>query len=107
MLTKLAAIDPDDLPVRKKLAQLALAQSRLAGRRPLVAGSVAHSGRRRRTCTAVGPKRSGQGDARAAADEYAAAVELDPERLALRLALAETLVKANEPDKARRCSKSS
>ena len=44
---------------------------------------------------------AGQGDPRAAVDEYEAAVELDPEQLTLRLALAEALVKADEPVRAK------
>ena len=101
VLAKLAAIDPDDLPVRKKLAQLAVANRDWpAAARWALEGlyiQVVDADLHRYRAEAL----AGQGDPLAAADEYAAAVELDPEQLALRLKLAETLVKANQPDKAR------
>ncbi len=101
VLAKLAAIDADDFPVRKKLAQLAIAkrdwpaaaQWSLEGLHIQVVDVDLH----RYRAEAL----AGQGDPRTAADEYKAAVELDPEQLTLRLALAETLVKAGEPAKAR------
>ena len=63
MLTKLAAADADDLPVRKKLAQLAVA----AGDSPAAARwaleALAHRRHRRRAAPAGGPRRcAAQGD---------------------------------------------
>jgi tetratricopeptide (TPR) repeat protein len=101
VLAKLAAIDADDLPVRKKLAQLAVAKRdwpaaarwSLEGLYIQVVDVDLHRYRAEAFLGLANP--------RAAVDEYEAAVELDPEQLTLRLALAESLVKANEPAKAR------
>ena len=101
VLAKLAATDADDLPVRKKLAQLAVAKRdwpaaarwSLEGLHIQVVDADLHRYRAEALVE--------QGDPRAAVDEYEAAVELDPEQLTLRLALAETLVKAGEPAKAK------
>lgn len=101
VLTKLAAADADDLPVRKKLAQLSLAQgdSAAAGRWALEALHInvmdveLHQWR--------ADALAAQGSALAAAEEYATAVELDPDEPKLRLALAQMYVKAGEPAKAK------
>ncbi len=101
VLAKLAAIDADDLPIRKKLAQMAVAKRDWpAAARWSLEGlyiQVVDVDLHRYRAEAL----VGLGDPRAAVDEFEAAVELDPEQLTLRLALAETLVKANEPAKAR------
>ncbi|MEX0979062.1 MAG: tetratricopeptide repeat protein, partial [Pirellulales bacterium] len=97
VLTKLADADPDDLPVRKKLAQLAVAGGAWAaaarwtfeGLHIQVMDAELHAWR--------GEALSGQGNAAGAAAEYAVAVELNPDDAKLRLALAAALVKANRP----------
>ena len=101
VLARLAAIDADDLPVRKKLAQLAVAKRDWpAAARWSLEGlhiQVVDVDLHRYRAEAL----AGQGDPRAAVDEYEAAVQLDPEQLTLRLALAEALIKADEPAKAK------
>ncbi len=101
VLTQLAATDPDDLPVRRKLTQLALAAEDLpaAERWSLEALhiNVVDDGLHQWRAEALG----GQGKAGAAAEEYARAVELNPEELKLRLALAKMYVKDNQPAKAK------
>ena len=101
VLTKLAAADADDLPVRKKLAQLALAQgdAPAAARWALDALHISvvdpelHAWR----AEALGI----QGQASQAAHEYAMAIEIEPDDPKLRLSLAQMYVKANEPAKAK------
>jgi tetratricopeptide (TPR) repeat protein len=101
VLTKLAETDPDDLPVRKKLAQLAVdagdwaaaARWTREGLHIQVMDVELHSWR--------GAAFSGLGDAAAAADEHAVAVELNPDDAGLRLALAGSLVKAGKPAEAK------
>jgi tetratricopeptide (TPR) repeat protein len=101
VLARLAAADPDDLPVRKKLAQsaaskgdwAAAARWSLEGLHIQVMDAELHGWRAEALAA--------QGSASEAAEEYAAAVELDPEQPKLRLALARSLVKAEQPDKAK------
>jgi len=97
VLTKLAEADPDDLPVRKKLAQLAVAAGdwpdaarwTLEGLHIQVMDAELHAWRAEAF--------AGQGNAPAAAGEYAVAVELNPDDLKSHLALARSLVKAQRP----------
>jgi predicted Zn-dependent protease len=101
VLAKLADADADDLAVRKKLAQLALADSdwAAAARWTLDALHIdvmdveLHQWRAE-ALLALGTPRP-------AAEEYAAAVELEPDDPKLRLALAQTYVKAGEAAKAK------
>jgi predicted Zn-dependent protease len=97
----LAAADADDLPARKKLAQLAVARAdwaaaarwSLEGLHIQVMDPQLHQWRAEALAA--------QGNPAAAADEYAAAVELDPEVLTLRLALAKMHILAKQPDQAK------
>lgn len=101
VLTKLAETDPDDLPVRKKLAQLAVAAGdwpdaarwTLEGLHIQVMDAELHAWR--------GEAFAGQGNAPEAAGEYAVAVELNPDDLKSHLALARSLVQANRPAEAK------
>ncbi|MEX0679020.1 MAG: tetratricopeptide repeat protein [Pirellulales bacterium] len=101
VLLKLAEADPDDLPVRKKLAQLALAAGdwpaaqrwTLEGLHVQVMDAELHAWR--------GEAFGGQGNAAEAAKEYAVAVELNPDDAKSRLALARSLVKADQPAEAK------
>ncbi len=101
VLARLAAADADDLSARKKLAQLAVArgdwaaagQWSLEGLRIQVMDPQLHQWRAEALAAL--------GNAAAAADEYAAAVELDPDDLALRLALAKMHIQAKRPDRAK------
>jgi tetratricopeptide (TPR) repeat protein len=101
VLTKLAAADADDFLVRKKLAQLYLAENDppTAARWALEALHInvmdAQVHQFRAEALAV------QGLPVAAAEEYATAVELEPDDASLRLALAETYIKAQAPAKAK------
>jgi len=101
VLAKLAESDPDDLPVRKKLAQLAVAAGdwpaaarwTLEGLHIQVMDADLHAWR--------GDALAGQGNAAGAAGEYAVAVELNPDEARLRLALAAALVKDKRPAEAK------
>jgi tetratricopeptide (TPR) repeat protein len=101
VLTRLATTDADDLPVRKKLAQLYLAQgdSVAAARWALEALHINVMDVEIHQLRAE--SLAAQGMLSAAAEEYEAAVELDSDEPQLRLALAETYVKAKEPAKAK------
>jgi predicted Zn-dependent protease len=101
VLEQLAQTDADDFPIRKKLAQLALAAGDLAAvdrwtREALhidVRDAEVHAWR--------GEALAGAGSPAAAAEEYAVAVELDPQQPKLRLALAQMYLKAQQPDRAK------
>jgi cellulose synthase operon protein C len=101
VLAVLAAGEPDDLPVRKKLAQLALAKKDFAAAdrwalealRIQVMDSELHQLRARAL--------DQLGQPAAAADEYAALVELDPENLPSRLALARMHAAAGQKERAK------
>ncbi len=101
VLERLAALDMDDLPIRKKLAQLALA-----------AGDYAAAARWGREALHVdvmdvdvhrllGKAAIGNGDFPAAADEFEVAVQLDGKDVVSQVALAEACVRAGRPDRAR------
>jgi predicted Zn-dependent protease len=101
VLTELAARDPDDFAVRKKLAQLAAAsnQSDAVLRWTLealhidVRDPAIHQWRAEALVASNSPKD--------AADEYERAAILSPDDLALRLALAQACVKAAQPERAK------
>ncbi len=101
VLTKLAAADADDFPVRKKLAQLYLAENDppTAARWALEALHInvmdVETHQFRAEALAA------QGRTVGAAEEYATAVELEPDDASLRVALAETYLKAKDPGKAK------
>jgi cellulose synthase operon protein C len=94
VLAQLAIAEADDLPIRKKLAQLALAHddATAAARWALEALQIdvmdvdLHQWRAEAL--------TAQNAHAAAADEYAVAVELDPDALQLRFALAQSCLKA-------------
>jgi tetratricopeptide (TPR) repeat protein len=95
ILEKLAESDPDDLTVRKKLAQLAVAANNwpAADRWATEALHIQvidpelHAWRAESLAS--------QGNAAAAADEFATAIELDPDQPKWRLSLAAALVKSD------------
>jgi len=100
-LTQLAALDADDLPIRKKLAQLAHAR-----------GDFAAAGRWAREALHIdvmdvdvhrmlAEAYVGNGAFGPAAEEYEVAVKLDAKDPALQLALAEACLSANREDRAR------
>ncbi|REK05504.1 MAG: tetratricopeptide repeat protein [Planctomycetota bacterium] len=101
VLEKLAAADSDDLPVRKKLAQLAVAAEdwQAAGKWTLDAMHIdvmdpdLHRWR--------GQALLASGDAVGAADEFGVAVELAPEADELRLKHAEALKQAGRSEDAK------
>lgn len=101
VLEQLAAADPDDLPVRKKLAQLASttgdwpAAARWAGEalHIQVMDPDLHAWRAEALAASDQPA--------AAAEAYAVAVELKPDDAPLRLALAGALVAARRPAEAK------
>lgn len=100
VLARLADADADDLPVRKKLAELMLdkdppsaARWALDGLHIDVMDVELHKWRAKAL--------SAQGAHAPAADEYAVAVELAPDELPLRMALAETCVKSGQPKRAK------
>jgi tetratricopeptide (TPR) repeat protein len=100
-LEKLALADADDFPIRKKLAQLAVARADskdvLRWTREALHIDVldvdVHAWRAEALVELD--------EVADAAEEYAVAVELDPERPKLRLALAETYLKAKRPEDAK------
>jgi cellulose synthase operon protein C len=99
-LAQLAPLDADDLPVRKKLAQLALAGENFPeavrwGREALHIDVMDVEIHRMLAEAYVGEKGFGQ-----AADEYEVAVKLDGNSVALNLALADTCLQANRPARA-------
>ncbi|HEV3136897.1 MAG TPA: tetratricopeptide repeat protein [Pirellulales bacterium] len=100
VLTKLAAADADDLPVRKKLAHLALAQGdRAAAARwalDTLHIDVMDPDLHRWRAEALGAQ-----SAAAAAEEYEVAVELDPDDVKSRFALAQMYVAASQPGPAK------
>jgi cellulose synthase operon protein C len=102
VLTQLATADADDLPVRKKLAQLALAQgdSAAAARWALEALQidVIDPDLHRWRAEALGAQSAWAG----AAEEYAVAVELEPDEPKSRYALAQMYLKAGQPGPAKR-----
>jgi tetratricopeptide (TPR) repeat protein len=101
VLTKLAEIDADDFAIRKKLAQLAIVAEDYpaAGRWSLEALRIdvrdveVHAWR--------GEALMEQGSAAAAAQEYAVAVELEPDEPKWRLVLAQAYLKASDDQKAK------
>jgi Flp pilus assembly protein TadD len=101
VLANLAEADPDDLPVRKKLAQLAVGASdwpaverwTLEGLHIQVMDADLHTWR----ALAL----AGRGDAAEAANEYDVAVQLKPDDTGLRLALARAFIKSEQPAKAK------
>ena len=101
VLTKIASTDADDAAVRKKLAQLALesgdhaaaARWALEALRINVMDTELHRWRGQALAALEKPS--------AAADEYATAVELEPDDAALRIALARSYEAAGDRGKAR------
>jgi thioredoxin-like negative regulator of GroEL len=101
VLTRLASLDPDDFAVRKKLAQLAVAANEpnsvlrwtLEALHIDVRDPAIHQWR------AVALVSTGSNAD--AAEEYAHAVTLSPDDLKLRFTLAETCIKAAQPERAK------
>ncbi len=101
VLEKLAGMDPDDLPLRKKLAQLAIERQdwpaaerwTLEGLHIQVQDANLHVWRAMALAA--------QDKAAEAADEYAAAVELSPDDPKLPIEYARTLVRAGRKAEAR------
>lgn len=100
-LERLAAADGDDLPARKKLAELALgrrdydAAARWAGDALLIDVKDAESHR------ALADAESNRRNYTAAVAHYETAIELDPDAPQARLALADACVQAGQTEKAR------
>lgn len=101
VVERLVDRDPDDLPMRKKLAQLALAAGEFAaadrwaldGLRIYVLDGDLHRWRAEALAAQDKPEQ--------AAAEYAACVELKPDALDMRLAQARMLARAGKPDQAK------
>ncbi|HVU87255.1 MAG TPA: tetratricopeptide repeat protein [Pirellulales bacterium] len=101
VLEKLAALDADDVPIRKKRAQLALAADDYAaatrwGREALHIDVMDVDVHR-----LLGKAAVGSGDFRTAADEFEVAVQLDGKDVASQIALAEACLRADRRDRAR------
>lgn len=101
VLERLAALEPDSIPIRKKLAALALAHQRPESARrwatelihldlsdPLPHAQLAQAARQ-------------LADLDLAAEEYETATVLDPQQLVWRIAWAEVLLELGQPDRAR------
>lgn len=101
ILEKLAESDPDDLPLRKKLAQLAIERQDLPaaerwtreGLHIQVLDANLHAWR--------GAALAGLGQNAEAADEFAVAVELSPDQPELRVSQAQALIAADRKTEAR------
>lgn len=101
VLEQLAALDADDVPIRKKRAQLALAAGDYAaatrwGREALYVDVMDAEVHR-----LLGKAAVGSGDFPAAANEFEVAVQLDSKDVASQLALAEACLRAKRTDRAR------
>ncbi len=102
MLEKLAEADPDDLPLRKKLAQLAVARrdwpaaERWTGEalQIQVMDADLHAWQAQAFSKQQKPA--------AAAEEFSVAVELNPDDPQLRMQLAQSLIDADQRDAARK-----
>jgi tetratricopeptide (TPR) repeat protein len=98
----LAQADPDDLAVRKKLAQLALAEKDFA--------AAADWANQANQIDVQDPEihrfwadaLAGGEDLAGAAEEYEMAIRLAPDEAGYRIALANTWIEAGKPAKARR-----
>ena len=101
VLERLAAADPDELTMRKKLAKISLDASDWAGVERWTRESLQIDVRDvdihdwRAQALAAGEKPA------QAADEYAVAVELDPEQPQLRIAMAQARLKAGQNQQAK------
>ncbi len=101
VLKQLARIDADDVTVRKKLAQLALAAKNYAaavewGQAALEIDVTDSEVHRMLAEALVGEDRNAE-----AVEEYEAAIELNPQEPGLRFALAERLVALGQTDRAK------
>ena len=101
VLAQLAALDADDLPIRKKLAQLALSAGDFAtaarwGREALFIDVMDVDVHR-----LLGEARVGCQDLPQAVEEYEVAVKLDADNASLQLALAEVCLKTDNHNRAR------
>ena len=100
-LARLAALDSDNLPVRTKLAQLALAAKNYRAAADWANQALHIDVMDADTHAVLAQSLAALDQHTRASREYEVAVDLHPRQLPWRLALAEQLVKANQPEKAR------
>ncbi len=101
VLTRLAAEDSEDLPMRKKLAELALTRMDWPAALRYATEALHIDVMDEDVHRLLAEAQLGSGDPAAAVEEYEVAVEIKPGQLRLRFALAQALVAAKQPDKAR------
>ncbi|MGD9723703.1 MAG: tetratricopeptide repeat protein [Pirellulales bacterium] len=101
VLERLAQADADDLPIRKKLAQLALAKGDTSAAERWTREALQIDARDVDVHVWRGEAFVAQKKPADAAAEFAVAVELDPEHAAFRLDLAKALLQANQQDQAK------
>jgi predicted Zn-dependent protease len=101
VLSELAALEPDSLPIRKKLAELAAAKKDFAALKRW-ATEVLHLDLRDAEAHAqLGMEARQRKDLTLAAEEYAVAVQLEPHKTAWHVALAELLAAQGKEEEAK------
>jgi len=101
-LVRFAKIEPDDLPSRKKLAELALERREAAEARRWATEAVEIQVEDADAHRLLASALAELDEFEPAVGEYETAVELNPNNLPQRLALADALVRARQPAKARK-----
>jgi predicted Zn-dependent protease len=101
VLEKLADLDPDDVAMRKKLAQLSLGQKNFDTAAHWAKQSLHIDVQDVDAHRMLAEALAGQNDYSAAATELEVAVKLDPKTLSLRLALADAYIHSGQIEKGR------
>jgi predicted Zn-dependent protease len=101
VLVKLALLDADSLPIRQKLAQLALARDDFTAARKWARECLFHDVQDAPTHALLAAAALGQNKLATAVDEYETAISLDGTQVAWRSGLVQALVKQGEKAKAR------
>jgi tetratricopeptide (TPR) repeat protein len=101
VLVKLVELDPDDLPMRKKLAQLALAEKNYDSAACWAKQSLFIDVQDVDSHETLAEALLGRQEYAAAVEELEAAVKLEPKTLSLQLSLADAYVRAGQTEKGR------
>jgi Flp pilus assembly protein TadD len=101
VLVKLVELDPDDLPMRKKLAQLALAEKNYDSAARWAKQSLYIDVQDVDSHEMLAEARVGRQEYAAAVEEFETAVNLEPGALRLKLALADACIRAGQTEKGR------